>query len=276
MPDSSPLRKRSSDSICGSNQKCRFRPRFFARYIAISARCASVSAVWVSVSPGSVAVVAMPSETVVSTRMPLSSTGADTASIRLAAKLSTRSRACGSYDNAHRNSSPPMRAIRPSGGNSALIRCAVAASTQSPIWCPFRSLISLKLSKSIMNSASSCPRSRVTARRCSIAGMPLRRLRQPVSGSISANARASSSAFRRTSISRCKSLYRRQPNSSRAMFSSTALVSSISGAAPVPIHARTILGITEPPVPTNMITAAKAMPSATTSRSAFASRREDW
>ena len=42
---------------------------------------------------------------------------------------------------------------------------------------------------------------------------------------------------------------------------------------PTPIQARTIFGMTEPPVPTNRIAAANAIPSATMSRSALVIRR---
>ena len=85
--------------------------------------------------------------------------------------------------------------LRASGG---LFRAACA----SPAAWPLISLTCLKLSRSSMTKATASPRLPALAIRAWVAGPIERRLRQPVSASVSARMRACSSALRRSAIRR--------------------------------------------------------------------------
>ena len=168
--------------------------------MAISAMCSSC---WAQHDvPAARSVPATPSDTVApSISTPSASIGLQMASISSPAIRSMASGRYGSKETVQANSSPPSRATSARSGAMAFTRRAVSRSTASPTAWPLQSLTRLKLSRSNISTATCSPLARLCRTSRSVAGPMERRLRQPVSGSVSARVRACSSARLRSRTS---------------------------------------------------------------------------
>ena len=136
---------------------------------------------------------------------------------------STLSGLPGSNSIVQANSSPPNRAASAESGKIVAISPATARSSASPTVWPCISLTVLKWSRSSIISATALRRLSARTTIAAPSSARLRRLRNPVSGSFDARNVARSSAAARSSSSRDKSRWRRQPNRIRATLRSSAM-----------------------------------------------------
>ena len=100
----------------------------------------------------------------------------------------------GGAGSSHANSSPPMRAITSDARVAERIRAARVRSVRSPSSWPWRSLTSLKWSRSSTATLSGAPVRRACSISASSRASNARRFARPVSGSVSARRVSSSRA----------------------------------------------------------------------------------
>ena len=137
--------------MTSSNSSKRPRPCSLARYMAASASRSSVEEL-ASRAPAT----ATPTEPVTYTSSTPSGNECIQASpSRLAAASASASEVRSSTSTA--NSSPPRRAMQSWAPIAARSRGGTAISSESPVWCPSESLMTLNWSRSTISSATSVP-----------------------------------------------------------------------------------------------------------------------
>ena len=153
-------------------------PSALAAYSARSALRNSTS----SVPPAPPGLVATPMLARTGTGAPDSRNGSASTPISRSARATAASSVAPS-DSSTANSSPPSRTGRSPGRTAPAIRCAAATSSSSPTLCPWVSLTSLKLSRSMSSIAATPPQSWARARARSARSWNRSRLPRPVSES---------------------------------------------------------------------------------------------